>query len=106
MEVTAWSNGAYHTSGAGYGLKVDTLDRDRYFSCSWPTIILELPWQTDPVEVNIAKASLWSNTCRELISRDIGKWLIDHKYAPWGRGRPPKYQLRKVVERHFKLSTT
>ena len=105
MQITAWNNGAHHTSGAGYGLKVDALDRDRYFSRSWPTIILELPGQTDPVEVNVAKASFWSNTCRELISRDIGKWLIDHKYAPWGHGRPPKFQLKKVGERRFKLST-
>ena len=105
MQITAWNNGAHHTSGAGYGLKVDKLDRDRYFSRSWPTINLELPGQTDPVEVNVAKASFWSNTCRELISRDIGRWLIDNKYAPWELGQPPKFQLRKVGERRFRLNT-
>ena len=105
MIVTAWNNGAHHMSGAGYGLKVDALDRDRYFSRSWQTIILELPGHTDLVEVNVAKASFWSNTCRELISRDIGKWLLDHEYAPWERGQPPKFQLKKVGERRFKLST-
>ena len=105
MLVTAWNNGAHHMNGAGYGLKVDALDRNRYFSRSWQTIILELPGQTDPIEINVAKASFWNNTCRELISREIGKWLLDHGYAPWERGQPPKFHRDKVGERRFKLST-
>ena len=106
MEVTAWNNGAYHTSGAGYGLKVNASDRDRYFSRTWSTIILELQGQTDPIEVNIAKPSFWSDTCRELIKKDIGLWLIDNGYGTWKSGQPPKFQLEKVAERRFKLSTT
>ena len=79
MLVTAWNNGAHHKNGAGYGLKVDALDRNRYFSRSWQTIILELPGQTDLVEINVAKASSWGNTCRELISREIGNgyWIMN-----------------------------
>ena len=105
MEVTAWNNSAYHISGAGYGLKVNVSDRDRYFSRSWPTIILELQGQTDPIEVNVAKASFWNNTCGELIKQGIGIWLIDNGYATWKSGQPPKFQLEKVGERRFKLST-
>lgn len=31
MIVPAWNNDKYHLSGAGYGLKLEAEDRDRYF---------------------------------------------------------------------------
>ena len=101
MEVTAWNNSAYHISGAGYGLKVNASDRDRYFSRSWLTIILELQGQTDPIEVNVAKASFWNNTCENSSNKGIGIWLIDNGYATWKSGQPPKFQLEKVGEPTF-----
>ena len=106
MKVTAWNNGKHHASGAGYGLKVQQAsDRDRYFRRKCSQVFVALPRQTDPVKINIDKDSFW-NGCRELISRDIGKWLRDNGYAPWKSGHPPKFQLKKVGERNFELSAT
>ncbi len=103
IEVSAWNNGQQHASGAGYGLKLSADDRDRYFMRSWSTVLLTLPGVPNPIEVNVAKASFWSATCRELIHRNIGKWLIDCGYAPWERGRPPRFQLEPMGERRFSL---
>ena len=33
--VTAWKNGAHHSSGAGYGVKLTTKDRDAYLKREW-----------------------------------------------------------------------
>jgi RNA 3'-terminal phosphate cyclase len=33
--VTAWNNGAHHSSGAGYGVKLTTKDRDVYLRREW-----------------------------------------------------------------------
>lgn len=103
MLLTAWNNGAHHLSGAGYGLKMSALTRDRYFNQSWATITLELPGQSDPVEIDISKKSFWSSTCRELVSQDIGKWLISNNYAPWIPGLAPQFLPEKVGEQRFRL---
>ncbi len=103
MEVTAWNNGRHHASGAGYGLKIRVPDRDHYFSQSWSNVFLSLPDKVDPIEINLAKSSFWNATCHELISSDIGKWLIDEGYAPWERGKPPRFQLECVDARRFAL---
>ena len=105
MEVTAWNNGRQHASGAGYGLKLRASDRDRHFNRAWSTILLVLPDRPEPIEVNVAKPSFWSATCRELISRDIGKWLIEDGYAPWERGKPTRFRLETVSERRFAIRT-
>ena len=33
--------------------------------------------------------SFWGPQCREVISRDIGRWLIDQDHAPWPDSQPP-----------------
>jgi hypothetical protein len=43
MESTAWNNGSFHSSGAGYGFKVPIDDRDRFFERSWGSVVVELP---------------------------------------------------------------
>ena len=103
MEVTAWNNGSHHASGGGYGFKLRAEDRDRYFQRSWKTVFVSLPGVTDAVEVNVAKSSFWSASCRELISREFGRWLIENRYAPWQSGAPPKFQLRHSGSNRFKL---
>ncbi len=71
----AWNNGRRHASGAGYGLKIAADARDAFFHRDWGTVVLHLSGRTRPMTVNIDKASFWNDTCRELISRDIGSWL-------------------------------
>ena len=102
MKVTAWNNGEHHQTGAGYGLKLSASDRDRYFRESWGTVLIHLPDGVES-EVNTDKASFWNESCRELISQEIGRWLIKTGKAPWPGGNPPKFELIPKGERHFEL---
>lgn len=104
MIVTAWNNGKQHPSGAGYGLKLDRTDRDRYFHPEWRVVIVEFEGQSQKFEINISKPSFWNETCRELISIEIGRWLIENKLAPWQKGKPPKLMLIHIKENRFRFS--
>ncbi len=103
MIWTAWNNGSHHRSGAGYGFKVDAADRDRHFKRDWTTVIIELPGNsgTTAAEVKVAKKSFWGAQCRELISQDIGVWLIAEGHAPWTAGSPPKFEVEASGVRRF-----
>jgi hypothetical protein len=92
MIVTAWNNGKHHSSGAGYGLKLDPSDRDRYFRRAWGHVLIELP-NGVRATANIDKDSLWGAQCRELISKEIGRWLRSQGMAPWPGRRPPRLML-------------
>lgn len=102
MIVTAWNNGQHHSSGAGYGLRLATIDRDRFFRKDWQSVILELEDQLEQVEISISKTSFWK-TCRELISIEVGRWMLQNKLAPWPRNHPPKLRLEPIGERRFRL---
>lgn len=105
MIVTAWNNGKYHESGAGYGFKVSVKDRDRFFRRHWDTVLLELEGKETAIEVNINKRSFWGPRCRELISREIGRWLRENGYAPWPKGKPPKFLLEPLAGNRFIVRT-
>jgi hypothetical protein len=60
MRATGWNNGAWHTSGAGYGIRIDKADRNRFFQKGWPDVHIELPSGVTTT-VNISK-SFW-NKC-------------------------------------------
>jgi hypothetical protein len=92
--AVAWNNGAYHTTGAGYGLKLSAADRDAHIRREWRHVSLVLPGRQKPLHVNIDKSSFWNDTCRELISRDIGAWLIAQGLGRWSNGEPPRIGLR------------
>ena len=61
MIWTGWNNGKKHPTGAGYGFKIDALERDRNFNQEWSRITVELPTPAGriPTEVNIEKESFW-----------------------------------------------
>ena len=101
MKVTAWNNGEHRSSGAGYGIKISAEDRDLYFDKHSKTVRIRLPDGKD-IEVNVAKSSFWNETCRELISKELGLWLIDGGYAPWPKGHPPNFELKPNRD-HFEL---
>jgi hypothetical protein len=103
FEVTGWNNGAHHASGAGYAVKVKAVDRDAYFRRPWGTVTIELPNGVCPV-VNIDKDSFWSPSCRELISQDIGRWLLRTGLAPWLRNESPKLLMEPITGNHFRLT--
>lgn len=92
MIVTVWNNGSYSNTGAGYGLKLSARDRDTYFNKEWKEAIVVLGENGKEVAVNIDKPSFWKG-CRELIHKEIGKWLIGKGYGSWQKGNPPKLVL-------------
>lgn len=104
MIANAWNNGKHHQTGAGYGLKVNKQDRDQYFKRNWKSVFLQFEKDGVYVEVNIEKKSFWNSTCRELISKEIGLWLIKNGLAPWGKGYPPKLKLEHLYDNRFKVS--
>ena len=99
--VIAWNNGSHHQSGAGYGLKMSATDRDAHLKREWGSVDLYFGGQSRPVQVNVDKDSLWNDTCRELISQEIGSWLIGNGMAPWPKGKPPKLRLLPRSQRAF-----
>lgn len=105
MIWTAWNNGKHHSTGAGYGFKVPIYDRDTHFDPSWKYIKLDLPsdFGTDTVLINVDKPSFWDKTCHELISKEIGQWLIKRELAPWEKNDPPKFKVTSVGKAHFAL---
>lgn len=106
MQWTAWKGGAGTSTGAGFGLKVGRRDRDLHFDRVWASVEVELPVARgfQLVEVNIAKASFWNDTCRERISAEIGRWLIHRGIAPWPHRRPPKLPVEVVGPRRFRVA--
>jgi len=99
MIVTAWNNGKYKESGAGYGLRILKEDRDSVFLRKWDHIILDIDGKE--VAINLSD-SFWRN-CSELRSKEIGKWLISTDKGKWEKGKPPKYQLTQISNNKFKL---
>jgi len=103
MIAQAWNNGSHHRTGAGYGIKIATRDRDRYFRKEWKSVTLLLEGIDSPVEVNTDKPSFWATECRELISKEIGLWLRASGKAPWS-GRPvPQLELKPLGEARFSV---
>ncbi len=103
MRVTAWNNGRHHSSGAGYGVKLRAQDRDEFFDRGWPEVILHLDGSEQSIIVNIDKASFWGTTCRELIHKEIGRWLYRRELAPWPSRQPPQLMLDHLYGNHFRL---
>jgi len=100
IEVTAWNNGEWHTSGAGYGLRVPPKDRDKFFKKEWKLVKLVLEDISNSIEVSIDKSSFWKD-CPELISKKIGEWLLKRRFAPWKEGPPPKFLMVPLGENRF-----
>ena len=100
MRATGWNNGAWHASGAGYGIRISREDRDRHFDREWPDVEIALPSQVTAT-VSVSK-SFW-NCCSELRSAEIGLWMISAGFAPW-QGNPPVMDLARVDKRRFRLT--
>ena len=103
MTVTAWNNGDHLPSGGGYGVKIEADDRDRYFDPKTDKVMITLDDGSEPFLVNAKKESFWSPTCRELISKRIGQWMLKHKIAPWPDRCPPKLRLEPDRVGAFRL---
>jgi len=103
MKVTVWNNGNYHDNGNGYGIKVRKEDRDRYFDKTWTHINIVLIEGAEPIKCNIGQRAFW-NTCRKIISVNIGKWLIKRNLGQWRKGKPPRLALIPLHDNWFMLA--
>ena len=101
---TAWNNGSWSPTGAGYGLSVPRGDRDRCFDRQWSSVVLELPGDDGivSIDVSVAKASFW-RACPELISKDIGQWLLRRQLAPWPKRQPPQFSVHPGGPARFRV---
>jgi hypothetical protein len=106
MITSAWNNGKHHQSGAGYGLKVSSEDRYKYFDKDWSKVSVEIPFRDEIIEadVNIDKKSFWDSNCGELIKIEIGTWLISQGYRRWEKGNPPKIELTPLGDCRFRIN--
>ena len=98
------SEQTYYRWRKEYGVKVSKSDRDRYFRRECGTVLLELEGYTQLVEVNIPKKSFWEGTCRELINKDNGLWLLEKEIAPMQKGRSLKLEMDYLGENQFMVN--
>jgi hypothetical protein len=103
INATAWNNGQHRRSGAGYGLKISSADRDRHFRREWRTVQLRIG-AAIPIVANVDKPSFWNDSCRELISAQLGRWMLANQLAPWPSGQPPRFSLVPREPAVFEIS--
>jgi hypothetical protein len=103
LRWTAWNNGQHDKSGNGYGLKIPIADRDKYFDRTRGSVKVVVSDSGAEIEVNTNKKSFWSDSCRELISKELGVWLIRRGLAPWPKGSPPQVKVTPLAEGHFRI---
>lgn len=105
MIWTAWNNGEYNPSGVGYGFRITYENRIKYFQRTWKSVIVILPAEDNNIEVtvNVDKKTFWSPSCGELISKEIGNWLIKRGLFRWPKGQPPKLKVAIDGDIRFKI---
>ena len=74
FKASAWYGGQRLSSGAGYGLRISRIDRDRFFRTEWSDVTLNLQGSAESLKVNIS-TSFWRR-CSELRSKEIGHWFL------------------------------
>ncbi|EHQ36310.1 hypothetical protein [Methanoplanus limicola] len=102
MDVTGCSNGSPDIkTGSGYGIRIKSKDRDLFFQKEWNSVEVIIDSEKF-IEVSISK-SFW-NTCIELKSKEIGRWMLDNNHAPWPKYKTPKFKLEPSENRRFILT--
>ena len=105
FKATAWNNGYWRNTGAGYGLKLSAEDRNKYFDKDWDTVTLRLVGaRTSRIpEANVAKDSFWSPKCHELIKLEIDQWFIENGFRRWALNAPPRFRLVHIAGRELEV---
>jgi len=99
--VTAYNNGKYHKSGAGYGFRINNSDVRRYFQIPYSNISLHLENSKKEILVNLNSSSISYGERIIITNKEIGKWLIKNKMAIWSEGTPPKFKMIHLNENKF-----
>jgi hypothetical protein len=103
MRASAWNNSSYSATGGGYGFLLRGDERDQDLQRGWGTIRILLEEPDRWAEANIDKDSFWNRDIAELISQDIGIWLLERGLAPWKSGTPPVFELEHMDGNRFRL---
>jgi hypothetical protein len=94
MHVTGWDNG-----NESYGVSVGRQNRDSHFNRSWSFIAVEMDQQF--LEFPLT-GGFWRG-CPEFRGARIGAWFRAKGFAPWPKGKPPKFELISLGENRFRL---
>jgi hypothetical protein len=98
MKVTTW-----HGSGI-YGIRVGSVNRDRYFNCSWVEIKVEMDGQCHTFQLT---NGFW-HKCpefRDRVGSPIKSWLQKHRTLNWPPRQTPKMKLIPLSRNNFRLVT-
>lgn len=101
-QVSGWSNSTPNDhTGAGYGIRIHSGDRDRYFQRDWDFVEVVLD-NGEAAEMSLSE-TFWT-TSPELRSAVIGRWMLDLGVIPWAKGKPPQVDLESIGNRRFRLA--
>lgn len=87
--ASSWNNGSpNHITGTGLGLRIDAHYQPSIFNQGFTTIDLYHKGNLIAKSVNVANKS-----CRELIHKDIGLWLIQNRWDTWPANQPHRFTI-------------
>lgn len=96
--VSSWNDGKHDSRGNGYGIRVGKKNRYLFEKITE----FELSIEDNKSFIIVLTLGFWNN-CPEFRNINIGKWMIQNKFAPWEKGKNPKFTLSKINEQKFKL---
>jgi hypothetical protein len=91
-----------YNTGAGFGISISKIDRDKLFAKEWKFVILKLDGFRKEIRINIDKPSFW-NECPELIKAEIGVWFKENGVMNWPKYHPPQVEIEQIKNNYFKV---
>lgn len=98
IKVSSWNDGKHDSRGNGYGIRVGKKNRHLFKNFEDFELSIE---ENNSFKVVLTNG-FWNN-CPEFRNINIGKWMIQNKFAPWEKGKNPKFTLSKINEKKFRL---
>jgi hypothetical protein len=87
--ASSWDNGSPdYGTGTGLGLRIDQSYQAVIFNSNFNNINLYHNGELIAKNVNVS-----NKNCRELISKEIGLWLIKNKWHKWPTGQPYRFKI-------------
>ncbi|WP_299064302.1 hypothetical protein [uncultured Polaribacter sp.] len=99
LKVSSWNDGKHNQNGNGYGIRVGKKGRE-FFNKNISEIKLSIE-KTEFIKVRLS-SGFWRN-CPEFRDKRIGEWLISNNFAPWKKGKTPKFNLTILDNNEFHL---
>lgn len=105
MFIFAWTNGKPRPTGSGYGLRLRKEDRAAVVDPAWTSVelILTHPGE-EPCVVNASVPPSFWRDCPHFKSREIGRWFLRHRFAPWPYRQPTQFRIEVTGPGQFTIS--